>query len=347
MTAGLAPEWGPALLGDGDGTGAIVCAVCPHECRLRPGQTGRCGVRRHDARHGFQTATYAVSAAHIDAIERKPLYHVRPGGTVLTIGTPGCSLRCDFCLNHRLSQYGQVSGVRWTGSTADAAAIVEAACAVDSDIAMSYSEPSLAVELALDIAQHALPRGVRLLWKSNGFMTARALDLVSPVLDAVNIDVKAAYDRDHRRITGVSLAPVWNSIARLRSSGVWVEVSTPLVPGAATADAQLRAIASRLASIDRDIPWHVLRFTPDFRMQQECPTAPAALARAVEIGHEAGLRFVYVERALGDAGRATVCPCCGVYAVERDIWQTRSCRIVAGACAECGTLIAGRWGSEE
>jgi pyruvate formate lyase activating enzyme len=210
---------------------------------------------------------------------------------------------------------------------------------------MSYSEPSLAVELALDIAEHAQPRGVRVLWKSNGFMTARAVDLVSPVLDAVNIDVKAARERDHRRVTGASLMPVWDSIERLRSAGVWVEVSTPLVPGAATSAAQLRSIALRLAGIDRDIPWHVLRFTPDFRMQHERPTAPATLATAVEIGHEAGLRFVYVERALGDAGRATDCPGCGERAVERGIWETRSSRIVAGACPACGTSIAGRWDS--
>lgn len=337
-----APTWRPALLGTAHDAGRVRCELCPHYCDLRDGQMGSCRVRRN--RGGvLETATFATAVAHVDAIERKPLYHVRPGSRVLTTAAPGCTFRCDYCVNHRLSQYGRADGAGWVGDPADPAALVSGATAEGAALGLSYTEPGLAPELTLALAEYAGPAGVPIVWKSNGFLTAQAIDLVAPVLDAVNIDVKAASDAPHRRLTGAALGPVLDAVARFRAAGVWVEVSTPLIPGVSDQPDQLGTIARTLASIDPAMPWHLLRFTPDFRMAGESPTAPDLLSAAVGTGHDAGLLFVYVERALGPTGRQTRCPDCTTVLVERGIWETREQRLVGGACPGCARPVPGRW----
>src|SRR5262249_35226670 len=216
----------------------------------------------------------------------------------------------------------------WRGEVAHPVQLVERAQARGAALGLSYTEPGLAPELTLALAEHASPVNVPILWKTNGFLTSRAIDLVAPTLHAVNIDLKAADDRSHRRLTGAPLAPVLDAIERFRDAGTWVEVSTPLVPGAAGSESQLRGIARLLASVDPGLPWHLLRFTPDFRMRRHRPTAPAALAAAVAIGRDAGLAFVYVERALDASGRRTCCPACGAVLIERGIWKTAWSHIV-------------------
>lgn len=339
-----APAWRPALLGEA-AAGRVRCGLCPHACDLAPGETGVCQVRRN---HGgtLETATFTVTVAHSDAIERKPLYHVRPGSRVLTVAGPGCTFRCNYCVNHRLSQYGRAGGTGWAGMPARPADLVAQAVAAGAAVGLSYAEPGLAPELTLALAEHAAPAGIPLVWKTNGFLTPAAIDLVAPVLHAVNIDVKAAADAAHRRLTGAPLRPVLDAIERFRAAGVWVEVSTPLIPGVSADPDTLRAIAGHLAGIDPDIPWHLARFTPDFRMRRPPPTPPAALAEAVAIGRGAGLRFVYVERALGGAGRETRCPGCDAVLISRGIWETLENSVTVGACAHCALPIPGRWGDE-
>ncbi|MFI0980891.1 AmmeMemoRadiSam system radical SAM enzyme [Streptomyces sp. NPDC021093] len=341
------PHWRAALLGErltGEpGAGAEVrCELCPYRCRLRDGQTGYCRVRRNTAGR-LETATFTASVAHLDAIERKPFYHVRPGSKVLTLAGPGCSFRCDYCVNHRLSQYGREVDAPWTGEPARPAELVALAHAQGADLALSYAEPSLAPELTLALAEHARPLGVRVLWKSNGFLTPRAVDLVAPVLDAVNIDVKAAQEAPHQRLTGAPLAPVLAAVERFRAAGSWVEVSTPLIPGTSAEPGQLRRIARWLAAVDPGIPWHLLRFTPDFRMSTANPTLPSALEEARCIGADEGLQFVYVERALGAEGRNTRCPQCAFTVVRRGIWEAQDNRLAGGGCPSCGTEVPGRW----
>jgi pyruvate formate lyase activating enzyme len=340
------PMWRPAVLGEpGDGRGRVRCGLCPHACDLADGETGVCRVRRNH-RGVLETATFAVAVEHLDAIERKPLYHVRPGTKVLTVAGPGCSFRCNYCVNHRLSQYGRVAGSGWVGGPAQPAEIVARAAAAGAAVGLSYAEPGLAPELTLALAEHAAPRGVPLVWKSNGFLTQAAVDMVAGALDAVNIDVKAADEGAHRRLTGAALRPVLDAVERFRAAGVWVEVSTPLIPGVSAEPAALASIAGHLAAVDPDIPWHLLRFTPDFRMRRPPPTSPDALAAAVAVGRAAGLRFVYVERALGIDGRRTRCPGCDTLLVERGIWETLHNKIVTSACPQCARAIPGRWGDD-
>jgi pyruvate formate lyase activating enzyme len=336
------PTWRPALLGHDAGAGRVTCELCPHSCTMGDGQLGLCRVRRN-AGGELQTATMAVAVTHLDAIERKPFYHVRPGSKVLTIAAPGCNFRCHYCVNHRLSQYGRPGAPDWVGRPARPAELVAAAVERNAALGISYTEPGLAPELTLALAEHAAPAGVPILWKTNGFLTAVAIELVASVLDAVNVDVKAAGERTHRELTGAPLAPVLAAIERFRAAGVWVEVSTPLVPGAAADHADLEVIAKRLAAVDVDMPWHLLRFSPVHRMRDADPTAPADLAAAKEIGHRAGLRHVYVERALGPAGRNTLCPRCRMLLIDRGVWETLSQTLDDGRCPLCAEPVAGRW----
>jgi pyruvate formate lyase activating enzyme len=288
----------------------------------------------------LRTATYTAAVAHLTAVERKPLYHVRPGAQVLTVAGPGCSFRCDYCINSRLSQYGRDQDAPWLGEPARPAELAARAAAAGALLGMSYSEPSLAPELTLDLAA----QGVPVVWKSNGYLAPAAIEVLAPALLAVNIDVKAADEAAHRRLTGASLAPVWRAVEEFRAAGVWVEISTPLIPGTSADPETLRAIAARISSIDINIPWHLLRFTPDYRMRRADPTSPAALRQAREIGHESGLRFVYVERALGAEGRNTACPGCHAQVVYRGIWEMVQNVLRDGRCPECDSEIPGRWG---
>jgi pyruvate formate lyase activating enzyme len=291
----------------------------------------------------METATFASSVRHFDPVERKPLYHFRPGSQVLTLAAPGCTFRCTYCINFRMSQFGREEQSSWTADPVDAAETVRAAAQAGASVGLSYTEPSLAIELTLELARHGRDLGVPVVWKSNGFLTQEAIAAALPALAAVNIDVKAADENTHKQLTGAPLAPVLETLRAFAEHGIWVEVSTPVIPGVNSEPAQLAWIAGQVAAVSPDIPWHLLRWTPGFKLIAGDPTSPAALAEAVEIGRRAGLRYVYVERALGAGARATHCPGCGHAVVRRAIWALDSMDLSDGSCPMCGYQIAGRW----
>lgn len=331
-------EWVPGVLAEVTERGTR-CHLCPHHCMLDSGQVGVCKVRRGSAGGGLETATFASSVAHVDAVERKPFFHYRPGTPTVTLAAPGCSFRCDYCVNFRISQYGRDDESVWNARPIDPGEIVARAAALGGSVALSYTEPSLAPELTLELARHGRDWGVAVLWKSNGFMTPEAVGLCAPAVAAVNIDVKGVDEESHRRLTGGSVQPVLAAIQAFREHGTWVEVSTPLIPGVADPE----RIAAVVARISPDIPWHLIRFTPAYRMRGHDPTAPEALAEAAEAGRAAGLRYVYVERALSGPGRATHCPSCQACVVTRGVWSLGENRLEAGCCPDCGTSLEGRW----
>lgn len=324
---------------DGD---ALVCTLCPFLCRLTPGQIGRCGVRRREGDR-LVTETFATAAAHWHPVERKPLYHYHPGMSVLTLAAPGCTFTCGYCQNWRVSQVGRVPGAGAEVSHVDPGAVVAEAAARGGGISLSYAEPALAAELTLALAAHARPAGVPVMWKTNGFLTDAALDRLLPALDAVNVDLKAVDDASHRALTGAPLAPVLAAMARMAASGLWVEVSTPLLPGFNDDERWVRAMARSVAALGPEVPWHLLRFQPEFRWKDRDPTHPDALARAAVWARDEGLHHIYVERALGEVGRTTKCISCSAVVVTREIWAPGQSRLINGACPACGAAVAGRW----
>lgn len=334
-------RWTDAVLYQLDGV-KVTCTLCPKRCRLADGQTGACYVRRRIGDR-METATFGTSVLHFDAVERKPLYHFRPGTTALTLAAPGCTFRCDYCVNHRISQFGRDRNAVWIADVLDPSDIIDMAMARGACVALSYSEPSLAMELTLALATYGNDQGVDVVWKTNGFLTDEAVALASPLLAAVNVDLKAADDDKHRRLTGAPLAPVLATLRAFHDAGVWVEVSTPLIPGVSASPAELAKIADLIAAVDSSIPWHLMRFTPAYRRAGDLPTSPEALAAGVEIGKSAGIRYVYVDRALGASGRATRCFGCGNTVIDRELWSVPGVLLNDGACGRCGMKLEGRW----
>ncbi len=325
--------------------GGVVCTLCPYECRLGPEESGRCHVRRATTTgEGMETATFVVAVVHTDPIERKTLYHYRPGLKVLTLAAPGCTFTCSYCINHRLSQWGHVPELPWVASRIDPDTVAATAAEHGVALGFSYSEPTLAAELVVALARAGRARNVPVVWKSNGFITASALAELAPHIAAVNIDLKAPDEKRHGSLTGAPLAPVLASVAGFVRRGVWVEVSTPVIPRFNSDRDSIRRTADHiLAAAGPDTPWHLLRFVPDFRLRGLPPTTPDVLADAAEVARSAGFRYVYVERALGSEGRNTHCPGCGSAVIERDVWATRTVHLRDGECPGCGFRIPGRW----
>jgi pyruvate formate lyase activating enzyme len=337
-------EWRAAEFYRTEGA-SLTCTLCPHACSLGDGDRGRCYVRRRRG-DALETATFATSVLHVQAIERKPLYHFRPGSRVVTVAAPGCSFACSYCQNFRLSQFGRSPEAAWSARPLEPDELVAAAVAEGAAIAFSYAEPVLAAELTLALAPLAQRAGIDIVWKTNGFVTTEAARRLAPALAALNIDLKAADETAHRKLTGAPLGPILDAIEEWVSAGVWIEISTPLIPGVNTDDASLRTMAKRVYACGPATPWHLLRFHPDYRLVRVSPTHPDLLARAAGIANEVGLEHVYVERAIGQAGRDTRCPSCQATVVRRDIWALAENRVVAGRCPDCEVPIAGRWVKE-
>lgn len=290
---------------------------------------------------GLETATLALPVRHRQPIERKPFYHVHPGRTTLTLAAPGCTFRCDFCLNAAFAQ--AVPGPEEVGAPLDATAIVAEAARAGLILALCFAEPTLAAEATLELGRAARGTGVAIVWKTNGFITPEAVARVAPVLAAVNIDLKAADDAVHRRLTQAPLAPVLAAIAAFREAGVWVEISTPLISGVTDDPGSVAALARTVRGFGPDVPWHLLRFHPDHRRVGPAPTPPQRLPEARAIARTESPSYVYVERVLGEAGRTTACPCCGEVVIRRHVGGLAESRLQHGHCLACDTRIAGRW----
>ena len=233
---------------------------------IAQGSAGRCGVIVSEGGCLRSLAYGQPVLLHPDPVERKPLYHVQPGARLLSLGTAGCNLRCAFCQNWRLSQSAPSRSGNGYAMPPDAvvAAAREQGCA---GVAFTYNEPTVGLDYAAEVMQAAKRAGLLTALKTNGYLTPDAIDALDGLLDAVNVDLKGFRDAFYREVCGARLAPVREAIAHLHRRGVWVEVTTPIIPGSSDSDAELGALAAFLSSLSVDIPWHVWRFHPDYRMR--------------------------------------------------------------------------------
>jgi pyruvate formate lyase activating enzyme len=323
--------------------GRVRCHLCAHRCRLRDGQLGVCGVR--ECRGGaIVSLVYGRAiAVHLDPIEKKPLFHFQPGSRTYSFATVGCNLRCRHCQNWEISQWGHLHrGEELPGDALPPHEIVAQARASGArSVSYTYTEPTVFMEYALDTATLARQAGLRNVFVTNGYMTPEAVDLIAPVLDAANVDIKGLRDEVMKRELKARHAPVLDCVRRLKERGVWVEATTLLVPGSNDSDDELRGIAEFIASVDRDLPWHLSAFHPDYQALDRPRTPRRTLDRAMAIGRRTGLRFVYAGN-VGDAeGESTACPGCGTVVLERRGFTLGRVRLAAGKCASCGAPIAG------
>jgi pyruvate formate lyase activating enzyme len=339
-----------------------LCTLCPHRCRVRDGGRGACGVRFNE-RGTLRTLVYERTVSRqVDPVEKKPLFHFFPGTRTYSMATVGCNLRCAFCQNWALAQWpkemlpkniflangsterrpldtlaGAIPGEKVTPQE-----IVELAIATGCrSIAYTYTEPTTFYELAYDTALLARERGLKNVLVTNGFISEAPLREFARVLDAANVDLKFFSEESYRKVSRARLEPVLNAIRLYRELGVWVEVTTLVIPGVNDSDEELGAIAKFLRSLGADVPWHVSRFYPAYRMLDRAPTPPDTLRRAAELGRAAGLRHVYEGNVPGGRGEDTRCSQCSAVLVERRGFTVRENRIERECCPDCGTRVDG------
>lgn len=318
----------------------VHCFLCAHHCRVGPGERGLCGVREN--RDGvLYTLVYGrpVSLA-VDPIEKKPLFHFLPGSLSLSLATVGCNFTCAFCQNADISQMPRDQG-RITGRFVPPEQVVEAAVQAGClSISYTYTEPTVFYEYARDCARLAVQAGLKNVFVTNGYMTKETLADIDGHLHAANVDLKSFSDDFYRTQAGARLKPVLDSIRRLWEMGVWLEVTTLLIPGLNDQEVELRALTEFLASVSPDIPWHVSRFHPTYRLLDAVPTPVSSIERALRLGREAGLRYVYGGNVAGHSSESTVCPGCGESLIERRGFSLGRIDLKDGRCPRCGLEIA-------
>ncbi len=320
--------------------GRVSCALCAHRCAIVPSDYGVCGVRRNVDGSLFTLVYGDVIAAAVDPIEKKPLYHFLPGTKSFSIATVGCNFKCGFCQNWQISQTSMKEERTGGFELMPEDVVREALERGCRSISYTYTEPTIFFEYAFDTARLARGKGLLNVFVTNGYMTAEALGTIRPYLDAANVDLKAFRDETYKKVCKARLAPVLDSIRLMKQFGIWVEVTTLVVPGLNDGDDELAGIARFIVSVDPDIPWHVSRFHPDYKYDEAAATPVATLERALAIGKREGLRFVYVGN-VGGFDEDTHCPSCGKSLIGREGFRIGKKALKGSACPSCGTPIAG------
>jgi pyruvate formate lyase activating enzyme len=323
----------------------LRCLACGHRCPIRAGYQGVCKVRFN--RDGKLYAPYGyVNTVQCDPIEKKPFYHVRPGALALSFGMLGCDLHCGYCQNWVSSQALRDARSPIDFMQVQPRQIVEAALLHGADAVVStYNEPLITAEWAVQVFGEARKAGLLTGFVSNGNATPEVLRYLRPWLDLYKVDLKSFNDRRYRELGG-RIGPILDSIQLIHDLGFWLEIVTLIVPGFNDSRAELESLARFIAGVSPDIPWHVTAFHPDYEMISPQDTSAATLLAAVEIGRDAGLKFVYAGNLPNEVGACenTRCPACAATLVRRRGFRVLENRLKAdGACPECGSKIPGVW----
>lgn len=347
----------------------VQCRLCSHYCIIPGGGTGRCGVRvnrpdtaRPDTARPdtagpgvagpdvtvnaapvgrlFTLVGDNVAAVNLDPVEKKPLFHFMPGTLTYSFGTMGCNLACSFCQNWSLSrppaEEGVVRGQRITPTKL----VAEARASGAASVSFTYSEPTIFFELMADTADAARAAGLATIMVSNGFQSPECLAELEHRINAANIDLKAFTEHFYATQCGARLKPVLHTLRTIARMGWWLEVTTLLIPGLNDDPDELRDMARFIRDeLGPDVPWHLSRFHPAYRLTDRPPTPPATLERAWEIGREEGLRFVYLGNMPGHPAESTHCPACGALFARREGFHTHL--PASSRCVRCGATMPG------
>jgi len=319
----------------------VRCNLCAHHCVITEGKKGICKVREN--RDGtLYTLVYGRTISqHVDPVEKKPLLHFYPGSTAYSIATPGCNFRCRWCQNWEISQMARERHFIMGEEASPEQVVAAAQQASCQSIAYTYTEPTVFFEYAYDTARLAHETGLANIYVTNGYMTKEMLETFQPYLDAANVDLKAFRDETYRKYVGARLQPVLDAIKVMKRLGIWLEVTTLVIPGINDDDGELKDAADFVADeLGVETPWHISRFFPAYKMTDVPSTPVETLHRAREIGLEAGLRYVYMGNVPGAAN--TVCYECGKMLIQRSGYRILENHIQPdGRCPNCGTPVAG------
>jgi pyruvate formate lyase activating enzyme len=321
----------------------VSCYLCSHRCpNIGDSAVGICGVRQNKGGILYSLNYGQLVAANVDPIEKKPLFHFFPGSIAYSIASIGCNFKCGFCQNWQISQVDQARrlGVKGVATTAEEV-VSEAIKHNCLSVSYTYTEPTIYFEFAYDCAKLAKEKGLYNNFVTNGYMSKEALNYISPYLDAANVDLKSFKEDFYKKICKATLAPVLENITLMKKLGIWVEVTTLVIPGYNDSDEELADIAGFIASLDKDMPWHISSFYPNYKFTQEKPTPLATLKKAYEIGKEKGLKFVYLGNVHTDYGENTYCPSCSQMLIDRLAYYVKRSNIEKGKCKFCGQTISG------
>ncbi len=319
----------------------VKCSLCSHRCVIKESRRGICGVREN--RGGIlNTLVYGnLIAQHVDPIEKKPLFHFLPGTLSFSVATVGCNFKCKFCQNADIAQMPGDNDGRIMGDLFDPEDVVrEAKKRNCKSIAYTYTEPTIYFEFALDTAKFAHDEGIKNVFVTNGYMTPEALEMVSPWLDAANVDLKAFTDDYYKDYCGAKIEPVKKTLKGMREKKIFIEITTLIIPGLNDSEEELKQLAAFIADeLGPDVPWHISRFHPTYKLMDRPSTPVDTLIKARKIGMDAGLRYVYTGNVPGEEGESTFCWSCHGPLIERWGFNIRKNRIENGKCPECGTAI--------
>lgn len=318
----------------------VRCDLCNHRCVIEDGGLGKCCVRKNIDGTLYSLVYRKLISENVDPIEKKPLFHFLPGTLSLSIATVGCNFKCFFCQNYEISQmpcdYGRIEG-------RDVLPEMLVRDAINYDcksISYTYTEPTVYFEYAYDTAKLAHEQNLKNVFVTNGFMTREALHMIKPYLDAANVDLKSYSEEFYREKVDGRLKPVLDNIKLMKEMGIWVEVTTLLIPGLNDSDEELEKIAGFLSDTGKDIPWHISAYFPRYKSTIP-PTSVGRIHRAIEIGKKTGLRYVYGGNIPGNESENTYCYNCGKILVRRFGFSVLENNIKASKCYSCGALIDG------
>lgn len=296
--------------------GKVRCTACARYCTIPSGSHGFCFVRKNEGGRLVLLTYGRAAAVQVDPVEKKPLSHFHPGARVFSIGTVGCNWRCQYCQNAEISQEHEVGG-RALG----AREAVEYARRLDcAGVTFTYNEPTIFIEYALDVIREAHSHGLFANFVTNGYMTPEAVDLLAPHLDAVSVDFKGSGEEGFMRkyITAKGPAPILDTLRQLREKGVHVEVTDLIVPQVGEDPEALRRLARYVRTeLGPEVPFHLLRWHPDYKMRDLPVTPIPTLERLHGIAKGEGLDYVYLGNVWGHPLEHTLCPACGAVAVKR------------------------------
>jgi pyruvate formate lyase activating enzyme len=319
----------------------VHCNLCAHRCTINPGRRGICGVRENKGGVLYSLVYGTLIAEHIDPIEKKPFFHVYPASRSYSIAAVGCNFSCEFCQNHEISQMPRSTLMIMGEDISCAEIVARAKNSGSKTIAYTYTEPTVYFELAYETAILACKEGLKNVFVTNGFMTKEAMETIAPFLAAANVDLKSMRDDFYQKQCGARLGPVLETLAKMKQMGIWLEITTLLIPGLNDSDQELQAIAQFVASLGVETPWHISRFHPQFKMRGVPVTPLSSLHRAAEIGKTQGLKYVYSGNVPGDEGENTYCSNCHHRVIERHGFNVIRANLNGNKCLKCGTELEG------
>ncbi len=316
----------------------VQCQVCTHQCLILPNKRGICGVRENQKGTLYSLVYGKAVALNIDPIEKKPFFHFLPGTKSVSVATVGCNFSCKNCQNWNISQSPKTSS-EIAGQDIPPEKIVKYALENKTpSISYTYTEPTIFLEYALDTMKLAKKKGLKNTWVTNGFMSKKTLEMIVPYLDAANVDLKSFDDKFYREVCGAKLKPVLENLKQMKKMGIWVEVTTLVIPTLNDKEETFKKIASFIKNeLGTETPWHISQFSPEisWKLQYLSPTPVENIEMACQIGLDTGLKYVYSGNLPGLASEDTHCPKCKEKMINRTgYYVTQSHK--NGKCSNCG-----------